>query len=85
MTLPRRSLLATPALLLAGQAQTQEAWPERPVRFIVPFPAGSTPDTTGRAVATHYAKVFGQPAPFKALSENAGRTAALEQQGVLGE
>ena len=61
MTLARRTLLATPALLLAGRAPAQAAWPERPVRFIVPFPPGSTPDITGRAVAGHFARAFGQP------------------------
>jgi tripartite-type tricarboxylate transporter receptor subunit TctC len=61
MTLARRTLLATPALLLAGRARSQAAWPERPVRFVVPFPPGSTPDTTGRAVAAHLSRAFGQP------------------------
>ncbi|RAI60954.1 Bug family tripartite tricarboxylate transporter substrate binding protein [Roseicella frigidaeris] len=57
----RRHLLAAPALLLAGPSAAEPDWPERPVRFILPFPAGSTPDITGRAVATHYAQAFGQP------------------------
>ncbi|MFC7475589.1 Bug family tripartite tricarboxylate transporter substrate binding protein [Dankookia sp. GCM10030260] len=61
MTIARRSLLATPALLLAGRASAQAAWPDRPLRFIVPFPPGSTPDTTGRAVAAHLSRAFGQP------------------------
>ncbi|TCZ66104.1 Bug family tripartite tricarboxylate transporter substrate binding protein [Roseicella aquatilis] len=61
MTFARRALLAAPALLLAGRARAQAAWPERPVRFVVPFPPGSTPDITGRAVATHLTQVFGQP------------------------
>ena len=66
MTLPRRTLLAAPALLLAGAAGAQPAgpppaWPDRPLRFVVPFPPGSTPDTTGRALAAHYTRAFGQP------------------------
>ncbi|WP_235913587.1 Bug family tripartite tricarboxylate transporter substrate binding protein [Teichococcus coralli] len=61
--LPRRSLLALgPALLAAPHvARAEAAWPERPVRFIVPFPGGSTPDLTGRFVASHFSDVFGQP------------------------
>jgi tripartite-type tricarboxylate transporter receptor subunit TctC len=59
MHLPRRALFAlgaAPAL-----ARAQSAWPERPVRVIVPIPPGSTPDTAGRAVATHFTTAFGQP------------------------
>ncbi|MBE9604198.1 tripartite tricarboxylate transporter substrate binding protein [Acetobacteraceae bacterium H6797] len=51
--------LAALALPATGRAQT--AWPERAVRFIVPFPGGSTPDIAARTVATHLSSVFGQP------------------------
>ncbi|HEY4252003.1 MAG TPA: tripartite tricarboxylate transporter substrate binding protein [Roseomonas sp.] len=60
MRIRRRSLLVAP-LLAARPALAQAHWPERPVRFIVPFPAGSTPDLTGRAVAARLATAFGQP------------------------
>jgi tripartite-type tricarboxylate transporter receptor subunit TctC len=64
--LKRRALLALPALAampatLHAQQGNGEKWPDRPVRVIVPFPPGSTPDIAGRAVATHFAQVFGQP------------------------
>jgi tripartite-type tricarboxylate transporter receptor subunit TctC len=58
----RRLLLAAPAILMLPRAvAAQAAWPDRPVRVIVPFPGGSTPDIAARAVATHYQSVFGQP------------------------
>jgi tripartite-type tricarboxylate transporter receptor subunit TctC len=60
MTPTRRALLATPALA-ALPARAQPAWPDRPVRVVVSFPGGSTPDIAARAVANHFAQVFGQP------------------------
>jgi tripartite-type tricarboxylate transporter receptor subunit TctC len=63
----RRALigaLAPVALAAArGTARAQGAadWPERPVRVIVPYPGGSTPDIAARAVAQHFQHVFGQP------------------------
>jgi tripartite-type tricarboxylate transporter receptor subunit TctC len=57
----RPLLLAAPALLALPGAVRAQAWPSRPVRLIVPFPPGSTPDIAGRAVASHFASVFGQP------------------------
>ncbi|MDO9711651.1 Bug family tripartite tricarboxylate transporter substrate binding protein [Paracraurococcus lichenis] len=61
MSLARRSLLAAPLLLPAAGARAEAPWPERPLRLIVPFPPGSTPDTTGRAVAAHLSRTLGQP------------------------
>ncbi len=61
--MPRRCLLALP-LLLPGAARAQAtapAWPERPVKLVVPFPPGSTPDIAARAVGQHFTQVFGQP------------------------
>ncbi|MFT8246908.1 Bug family tripartite tricarboxylate transporter substrate binding protein [Roseomonas sp. BN140053] len=68
----RRSVLAltlaAPALLRAGAAPAQgaatqgaEDFPRRPVRMIVPFPAGGTSDVIVRYVAGHLSTVFGQP------------------------
>jgi len=61
--LPRRPLLALGAAALATPrlARAQPVWPERPVRFVVPFPGGSSPDLTARIVAGHFGTVFGQP------------------------
>ncbi len=61
MTLPRRAALALPLLALPAASRAQPAWPDRPVRVIVGFPGGSTPDIAARAVAQHLSTVLGQP------------------------
>jgi len=56
--LNRRLLLALPTLLtLAAQAQ---AWPARPIRIIVPYPAGQTADMLGRLMAEQLTQALGQ-------------------------
>ena len=59
--LPRRTLLALGAVLPAGRAFAQPHWPDRPVRLVVPYPAGSTPDIVARVVAQHLSGALGQP------------------------
>jgi tripartite-type tricarboxylate transporter receptor subunit TctC len=59
---PRRSLLALPALLPALRARAQEeAWPARPVRIVIPFGAGGPIDTIGRMLAEQLRERLGQP------------------------
>lgn len=64
MSLNRRifsSLAGTPLLGLGGLARAQaSSWPTRPVRLLVGFPAGSTPDSSARALADGLAGVLGQ-------------------------
>jgi tripartite-type tricarboxylate transporter receptor subunit TctC len=56
--LTRRAAIAAATLPLAAQAQ--EAWPSRPVRFIVPFPPGGAADIVGRMLAAHFQSAFGR-------------------------
>jgi tripartite-type tricarboxylate transporter receptor subunit TctC len=51
------------ALLAAGAvfgAQAQAAWPEKPVRVIIPFGTGGGTDIQGRLLATNLQKITGQ-------------------------
>ena len=50
------------ALAVSGHARAQsEPWPSKPLRIIVGFPAGSSPDLTARALAEPLEKALGQP------------------------
>lgn len=58
--LTRRNLaLLTPGLL-AMPALAQETWPSRPIRLIVPFPAGGLTDRMGRILAEVLSARLGQ-------------------------
>ena len=61
--LPAAALII--ATLVAGLAQAQPAagdgrWPTRPIRFIVPFTAGSSSDIVARIVGQKLAERLGQ-------------------------
>lgn len=55
----RRSFLALVAGVLA--APTAFAWPDQPVRIVVPFTPGTGPDIIARFVAEKLSPRFGQP------------------------
>jgi len=60
----RRILLGAPLALAAptiARAQGNAAWPTKPVRIVVPFPAGGLVDTLARSVSQSLATKFGQP------------------------
>lgn len=54
-----RSAVATFALALAAGAA--QAWPERPIRIVVPYGAGSAPDVIARTIGEEISPALGQP------------------------
>jgi tripartite-type tricarboxylate transporter receptor subunit TctC len=54
-------MLAALGLVLAVQPAAAQNWPTKPVRIIVPFGAGSTPDVVARLIADHLQTKLGQP------------------------
>src|SRR5262249_37780573 len=51
--------LAALAIAAATAAQAQE-WPSRPVRVIVPFPAGGSTDVAARGIGDYLSRTLGQ-------------------------
>lgn len=49
------------AALAAATASSAQNYPNRPVRLVVPFPAGGPADALGRALADQLNKMWGQP------------------------
>ena len=60
----RRQLVAAGLLAAATQpfaALASDAWPAKPVRFIVPFPPGGPVDTTARAASLKLSEIWKTP------------------------
>ena len=53
-----RALIAGFALFAAMQMTGAQEWPNRPIRFIVPFPAGGSTDVGARVIANSLTRVL---------------------------
>jgi len=62
LSLDRRTLAGwLAALVLPSTALAQEAWPNKPIKFIVPYLAGGTTDLVARTTGEYVGKKLGQP------------------------
>jgi tripartite-type tricarboxylate transporter receptor subunit TctC len=79
----RRRVLAAGGAITLGTAlpsasRAQAGWPARPIRFIVPFPAGGGADLGARVIANHMATSFGGQVLVENRAGADGAVAALE-------
>jgi tripartite-type tricarboxylate transporter receptor subunit TctC len=62
--------------LLPPTAFAAENWPERPIKWIVPYLAGTSPDTTARVLAEGLSPILGQPVIIENRAGAAGNIGA---------
>ncbi len=75
--IPAFASLAIGALPLSSHAQTD--FPNKPIRIVVPFPAGGTLDTLGRLLAPKLQDTLGQPV---VIDPRGGGATAIGTQAV---
>lgn len=74
--LSRRQCLAALPGLLATAAPAATAWPDRPLRLLVGFTGGSSPDLMARLLADPLGRALGQPVVVDNRTGAAGHLAA---------
>ena len=73
-----RSVALASCVTLAATATLAQSWPERPIRFLMTAPAGSSIDTLGRAIADKLASRIGQPVVVENKPAAGGTVAVAE-------
>ena len=79
MKFNRRTAIATLACLLPMAVAAQTAYPNKPIRVIVPFAAGSTTDIIARAIADKMGASMGQTL---IIDNRAGASGTIGQAAV---
>ncbi len=76
--MPRLKTWAVAAVALAGAVLPAfgQAYPSRPIKFIVPFAAGSATDAVARIIGDHASKTLGQPIVIENIGGASGVVAA---------
>ncbi|MBM3485720.1 MAG: tripartite tricarboxylate transporter substrate binding protein [Alphaproteobacteria bacterium] len=75
----RAAGLAVLALVLAighGAGAAAQAWPSKPIRFVIPFAPGGATDVVGRLVGDKLASLLGQPVVIENRPGGGGNLAA---------
>jgi len=74
--LTRRHVILGASTALTATARAQPAWPNRPIRLLVPYPAGGGQDITARLLAEPLRASLGQPVIVENRSGASGMIAA---------
>jgi len=73
----REFILAAAAVLsCVSLPASAQAWPTKPIAYVVPFTAGGTTDVVGRTVAQHLSTALGQPVVIENRPGAAGAVGA---------
>src|SRR3989442_12575149 len=85
----RRRLLtgiaAALAVLITAPAASQDRYPSRPIRVVVPFPAGATTDMLARLFAQRMSETMGQSVVVENVGGAGGSIGAAQgAQGAPG-
>ena len=74
----RSTFLAAVALVLAAPAALAQGYPARPIRMVVPFPAGAATDLAARVIGQQLSATLGQPVVVDNKPGAGGSIAAME-------
>src|SRR3954466_15105935 len=85
MGMKSRLRLVLLALLLAVSPAAAQDWPQKPVRIIVPFPAGGSNDTLCRIVADKLSGEWKQPVIVDNKAGAGGNIGAEIAYGAAGD
>ena len=85
----RRHLLQTAAALavpvLGQQASAQAAFPAKPIKLVIAFPAGGPTDITMRSLADNASKILGQPVIVENKPGAGGTLPAQQLQSAIAD
>src|SRR2546425_10154917 len=71
-------LIAMTAAVLLGSAAFAQSWPQKPVRFIVPFPPGGATDISARLLGEKLTQIWGQTVVIENRGGAGGGVGAAE-------
>ena len=66
------------ALILLADSACAQSWPQKPVRFIVPFPPGGATDISARLLGEKLTQIWGQQVVIENRGGAGGGVGAAE-------